>query len=216
MIAACERAGRNSQDVRLIAVSKTKPLQDVLAARELGQLEFGENRVQEALRKIEASTDHPDLRWHLIGPLQKNKAKHCIDRFHRIHTVATIALAETLQHRLEMADSTQKILIQLNLSGEETKAGLDEAASADLLTALKPLDRLDPVGLMTIPPPVSAPEQARTGFRALREARDRLTDRSGLPLAELSMGMSGDFEIAIEEGATWIRVGSSIFGNRVN
>lgn len=167
--------------------------------------------------KIEAAVaDSPDLRWHLIGPLQKNKAKHCIDRFHRIHTVASIALAETLQHRLEMADSTQKILIQLNLSGEATKAGLDEPGAGELLTALKPLDRLDPVGLMTIPPPVSEPEQARAGFRALREARDRLAERSGLPLEEISMGMSGDFEIAIEEGATWIRVGSSIFGNRVD
>jgi pyridoxal phosphate enzyme (YggS family) len=201
----------------LIAVSKTKPLEDVRLARIAGQLDFGENRVQEALAKIETSVaDSPDLRWHLIGPLQKNKAKHCIDRFHRIHTVASIALAETLQHRLEMADSTQKILIQLNLSGEETKAGLDEAGAAALLAALKPLDRLDPVGLMTIPPPVREPEQARPGFRALREVRDRLAVRSGLPLEELSMGMSGDFEVAIEEGATWIRVGTSIFGNRVN
>jgi len=209
---ACSRAGRDSESARLIAVSKTFPAERVHQLLACGQRHFGENRVQEALAKIEAVGPGPA--WHLIGTLQRNKARHAVGAFDLIHGVDEIKLATELDRRAAASGMSQAILVQLNLSAETTKSGVAEDALWPLLDAIAGLKNLDIRGLMTIPPPAEQAEDARRWFSRLRELRDEASRRTGLGLPELSMGMTDDFEVAVEEGATLVRVGRAIFGER--
>ena len=210
--AACARAGRDPGSVRLIAVSKTVPVVGVAEALAAGQTLFGENRVQEALAKMAEAG--PEATWHLIGHLQKNKARHVTGAFELIHGLDDAELAIELDRRAAARSMTQPVLVQANLSGEATKRGSDEDGLMPLLTAVAGLPHLDLRGLMIIPPPVDDPELSRPWFRRLRELRERAASLLARPLPELSMGMTDDFEIAIEEGATLVRVGRAIFGER--
>jgi len=211
--AACARAHRDPGSVRLVAVTKTVPAALVAEAMAAGQQLFGENRVQEALPKI--ATTGPGATWHLIGHLQKNKARLAAGAFALIHGVDDRELAGELDRRAAARSTTQPVLVQANLSGESTKRGADEEGLMPLLAAVAGLHHLDLRGLMIIPPPVVDPELSRPWFCRLRELRDRAASRLMRPLPELSMGMSDDFEVAIEEGATLVRVGRAIFGERV-
>jgi len=210
--AACARAGRDPGSVRLIAVSKTVPVAGVSEALAAGQTLFGENRVQEALAKMAEAG--PEATWHLIGHLQKNKARHVTGAFELIHGLDDAELAIELDRRAAARSMTQPVLVQANLSGEATKRGSDEDGLMPLLTAVAGLPQLDLRGLMIIPPPVDDPELSRPWFRRLNELRDRAASILGRPLPELSMGMTDDFEVAIEEGATLVRIGRAIFGER--
>jgi len=217
MAAACERCGRAPGSVRLVAVSKLHPASDIAALAACGQREFAESYAQEALAKQDELVGQ-DILWHFVGGLQTKKAKLVIGRFALVHSVDSEKLARELAKRAVEARILQSVLIELNLGEEEQKAGVDEAdlpALAELVASLK--DRgcgLDLRGLMCLPPMFDAPEEARPYFAHLRELRDELSASLGIPLPELSMGMTGDFEAAIEEGATIVRVGTSIFGPR--
>ena len=210
--AACARARRNPGEVRLVAVSKTVPAERVREVLACGQAVFGENRVQEALAKI------PEVgagaTWHLVGHLQRNKARHAVGAFELIHSVDDLELAEEIDRRAAARGIVQAVLVQLNLSGEATKSGAEASAAVELVAGMKAMPHLDVRGLMTIPPPEEDPEASRPWFRALRELRDRAAEAVGSPLPELSMGMTGDFEVAVEEGATLVRIGTAIFGSR--
>lgn len=210
--AACARARRDPASVRLVAVSKTMPIESVREAIAAGQTLFGENRVQEALPKQEAAG--PGARWHLIGHLQKNKARHAVGAFELIHSVDDAELAAELDRRASARGIVQAVLVQANLAGEATKSGAAEEEILPLIDAVADLRSLDLRGLMIIPPPVEDPELSRPWFRRLRTMRERAAERVGRPLPELSMGMTDDFEVAIEEGATLVRVGRAIFGDR--
>jgi pyridoxal phosphate enzyme (YggS family) len=203
---AAERAGRRPDDVLLVAVSKTVEAERVRAAVAAGITALGENRVQEARAKI-AEIGRP-VAWHLIGHLQTNKARDAVELFDVIHSVDRIELARELDRRAHARDRVVKVLLQVNAGGEATKGGVAPEAVAETLEALVPLRNLAVRGLMTIPPEVERAEEARGWFQALR----KLAERHALP--ELSMGMSGDFEVAVEEGATMVRVGTAIFGPR--
>lgn len=210
--AACARARRDPVSVRLVAVTKTAPLAAVREAIAAGQGLFGENRVQEALPKIlEAG---PAAAWHLVGHLQKNKARLAVGAFELIHGVDDRELARELDRRASTAATVQPVLVQANLAGEPTKHGSPEEGLMPLLEVVAGLAHLDLRGLMIIPPPVDDPDQSRPWFRRLRALRDRAALHLGRPLPELSMGMTDDFEVAIEEGATLVRVGRAIFGER--
>lgn len=203
---AAERAGRRPDDVLLVAVSKTVEAERVRAAVAAGITALGENRVQEARAKI-AEIGRP-VAWHLIGHLQTNKARDAVELFDVIHSVDRIELARELDRRAHARGRVVKVLLQVNVGGEATKGGVAPEAVAETLEALAPLRNLAVRGLMTIPPEVERAEEARGWFQALR----KLAERHALP--ELSMGMSGDFEVAVEEGATMVRVGTAIFGPR--
>jgi pyridoxal phosphate enzyme (YggS family) len=208
--AACEKSGRRRSDVKLIAVSKTKPVEAVVEAAGAGQILFGENRVQEAQNKIPLCPGN--LQWHLIGHLQSNKARIAASGlFRMIHSVDSERLIRLLD---EYAAVPLPVLIQVNVSGEGSKEGCPPQDAAALIEAANQCGKVEVHGLMTIPPFTPDPEKARLHFSNLRKLRDRLQQETGTPLPELSMGMSHDFEIAIEEGATFIRVGSDIFGER--
>ncbi len=207
---ACEKAGRSRDSVKLVAVSKRKPAEAVLEAAEAGQILFGENRVQEAQTKIPMCP--PNLHWHLIGHLQSNKAKIAASGlFRMIHSVDSEKLLRALD---EHAATPLPILIQVNISGEGSKSGCSPDEAAALIDAANACSQVEVHGLMTIPPFTPDPEKARGVFSNLRKLRDELQETTGTPLPELSMGMSHDFEIAIQEGATFIRVGTDIFGRR--
>ena len=209
--AACERAGRARDEVQLVAVSKRKPAEAVIEAAEAGQILFGENRVQEAQGKI--PTCPQNLHWHLIGHLQSNKAKVAASGlFRMIHSVDSLKLLRALD---EHAATPLPILIQVNVSGEGSKSGCVPEEAAALIDAANGCSQVEVHGLMTLPPFTPDPEKARTHFSTLRKLRDELQESTGTPLPELSMGMSNDFEIAIEEGATYIRIGTDIFGGRL-
>jgi len=210
--AACVRASRPHDDVRLVAVSKTVPVERIRALLDCGHELLGENRVQEAMDKMDQLGSAG--RFHLIGHLQRNKARHAVGRFELIHGVDGLKLAVELDRRAAAAAIRQAVLIQVKLGGEESKSGVTEDGLLRLLDDLAALPHVDVRGLMTIPPPADDPERTRRWFAMLRELRSVAANRSGLALPELSMGMSGDFEIAIEEGATLVRVGRSIFGER--
>jgi pyridoxal phosphate enzyme (YggS family) len=209
---ACARARRDPGAVRLVAVSKTVPFDVVREAIAAGQHLFGENRVQEALPKIDEAG--PAVRWHLVGHLQKNKARHAVGKFELIHGVDDLELALELDRRAAASSTTQPVLVQANLADETSKHGEGEEGLLPLVAAVASLSHLDLRGLMIIPPPAEDPERARPWFRRLRELRDAAAARAGRPLPELSMGMTDDFEVAIEEGATLLRVGRAIFGER--
>jgi hypothetical protein len=211
--AAADTAGRDPSDVTLIAVAKTFPAELVALAVAAGATDIGENRVQEAIAKRPAV---PPATWHLIGPLQRNKAAAALETFDVIHTVDRDEIAERLQLLLERdwPGRRQRVLMEVNAGREPQKAGVLPEDAPALATTILALDRLELLGLMAIPPFGDDPEASRPHFRALRELRDRLADRLGHPLPQLSMGMSLDFEVAVAEGATMVRVGTAIFGER--
>ncbi len=210
--AACARAGRAPDAVRLLAVSKTYGPDAVRAAAAAGQRWFGENRVQEAAAKIPECPGN--LAWHLIGHLQSNKAALAARLFDWVHSVDSAKLLETLDRHAAEAGRTLRALVQVNVSGERSKSGLAPAAVPDVLALAPRLRNVQIAGLMTIPPLAADPETARPFFRKLRELRGEWAAATGLDLAELSMGMTHDLEVAIEEGATVVRVGTGIFGAR--
>jgi len=205
--AACARAGRPRHDVGLIAVSKTFPVSDIVAAQAAGQVDFGENRGQDLRDKAAVITD---VRWHYIGALQVNKAKYVAPVAYRVHALESLEQAEALARR---APARLQALLAVNVGEEPQKSGVFPAEALDLARALTAQGAVDLVGLMCIPPATETPEQAAPYFATLAQlaAEGR---RVGLPLVELSMGMSADYEVAIAHGATWVRVGSALFGGR--
>jgi pyridoxal phosphate enzyme (YggS family) len=210
--AAARRAGRDPKEVRLVAVSKTVDQERIQQALAAGQDIFGENYLQEARDKIAAIGSQ--VSWHLVGHLQTKKAKAAVELFDLIHAVDRLKLARALDAAAATLGKIQDVLIQVNQAGEDTKSGVAPEAAADLLKEVAQLSHLRVRGLMTMPPWFTDPEAVRPYFKALRELRDRLRDLTSLPLTELSMGMSGDFVVAVEEGATLVRVGTAIFGHR--
>jgi len=218
---AAARSGRSEGDVTLIGVSKTVTAEKVIEAANAGITVFGENRVQEARDKIALAGG--DLEWHMIGRLQKNKAKYVPGLFSMVHSVDSCDLASSLNLAMEKAilinpemKRSLDILVQVNVSGEASKGGTSEAGIVQLIQEVSRLPYLRIRGLMTIPPAADSGEFSRRYFRELRELRDRIAMLNivNVEMKELSMGMSGDYEVAIEEGATMVRVGSSIFGHR--
>jgi PLP dependent protein len=211
---AAARAGRDTRDVTLIAVSKTHPVEAVLEAVAAGVTDFGENRVQEAMTKI-PFVANADVRWHLIGHLQSNKAKPAAEHFACVQSVDSAALAARLNRLAGEAGRTLSILLQVKLGDEESKSGMEETDLVNVFREARDMPHLSVAGLMAIPPFLENPEDVRPFFRRLREWRDAINERfPETPLNELSMGMSHDFEVAIEEGATMVRVGTALFGNR--
>ena len=209
---ACERSGRQPDSVRLMAVSKNQSPELVAQAASAGLTLFGENRIQEAKVKIAQSPSQ--LEWHFIGHLQSNKSRDAVSLFHVVQGVDSLALAEELQKQAIKQARSLPILLEVNVAGESSKFGWNPDRLLAELLQLNALPRLVVQGLMTIAPYAVDPEQVRPIFRRLRELRDRCTDLLGAPLPVLSMGMSGDLEVAIEEGATLVRVGTALFGER--
>ncbi|RJQ22425.1 MAG: YggS family pyridoxal phosphate-dependent enzyme [Nitrospiraceae bacterium] len=218
------RAKRTPQDIKLVAVTKTIELPEIIEAVKAGVTILGENRVQEAQKKItdyELRVPRPNaeggtlgvVEWHLIGNLQKNKAKAAVRLFDLIHSVDSVSLAEEINRQSQKAGKRQRVLIQVKLSYEATKHGVAENELMTLLERIKEMDGLKPEGLMTIPPFFEDPEAARPFFIRLRKIREKALAK-GITLPELSMGMSNDFEVAIEEGSTMVRIGTAIFGER--
>ncbi len=213
---ACLRSGREEKDVTLICVSKTKPVADILTAYECGERNFGENKVQEMTDKYQELPK--DIRWHFIGHLQRNKVKYIIDKAHLIHSVDSFRLAEQIEAEGAKHDVLANILIQVNISREETKFGLDTTEVIDMIKAISDgLPHIRIKGLMTIAPYTEEPEENRIYFRQLRELSEEIAglNLNHVEMRELSMGMTGDYMTAIEEGATLVRVGTGIFGNRI-
>jgi pyridoxal phosphate enzyme (YggS family) len=207
------RAGRAVEDITLVAVSKTFPPEAIRSTFELGLRQFGENRVQEWESKRAAVADL-DATWHLIGHLQSNKARRAASLFNRVDSVDSLALAQKLDAAAASEAKRLQVLIEVHQGGEETKSGVPEADLPALAENIVQLQNLELLGLMTIPPYFDKPEQVRPYFQKLRTLRDQVCLQIGMPLNALSMGMSHDFEIAIEEGATEIRVGTALFGER--
>jgi pyridoxal phosphate enzyme (YggS family) len=205
--AACARARRAPDEVRLVAVSKFHSTDAIREAYAAGQRDFGENYAQELADKARALVDLPDLRFHFIGALQRNKAKLLVEHAHAVETVASESMARALSERAGAAQRTLQVMIQVNVAGEAQKSGVSASAARALIAQVRALPALALRGLMVIPP-VDDPERARACYRGLRE----LATEHGLP--ELSMGMSDDLELAIEEGSTSVRVGTAIFGPR--
>ena len=208
---AAQKAGRDPKEIKLVAVSKTVEVDRIKEAIEAGVSILGENYVQEAQEKIEALGK--SVSWHFIGHLQSNKAKYAVRLFDVIHSIDSIPLAEELNRRAEQPDRVIRVMIEVNLSKEATKFGTDEERVLNLARRIQNLGHLSLEGLMTMPPYFDSPEMSRPYYVALRELKDRMI-KDGIPLKELSMGMSNDFEIAVEEGATYVRVGTAIFGPR--
>ncbi len=216
--AAARRAGRRADDVVLMGVSKTFPAEAILEAHAAGIRVFGENRVQEFADKSALLKGLPNAEWHLIGHLQSNKANRATELFHAIDSVDSLKLAERLNTAAAAHGRKLRVLIEINIGGEEAKAGLhpDAPEFNQILQAAPRLDYLEIEGFMTVPPFAENPEEARPYFRKLRELRDATAARRlpNVNMNVLSMGMSHDFEIAIEEGSTCVRVGTAIFGQR--
>jgi PLP dependent protein len=210
--AACGRVGRDPASVRVMAVSKTQSPEAVRDVAALGIETFGENKVQEARLKIPQCPSR--LHWHLIGHLQSNKARLAVQLFEMIHAVDSLRLLQILDRAAEEEGRTIPVCLEVNVSGERSKFGMPPGQVLEVLQEANRLFKVKVIGLMTIPPVAEDPAEARPFFRALRELRDQVQGRSGVSLPELSMGMSHDFEIAIEEGSTWIRVGTLLFGPR--
>jgi pyridoxal phosphate enzyme (YggS family) len=211
---AARTAGRDPADIRLVAVTKTVGLEGLKEAVAAGQTLFGENYVQEARGKI--ASLGPGLTWHFIGHLQSNKAKAAVELFDLIHSVDRASLAQALEQAAARRDKIQNILLQVNLAGEASKSGTAPENAQDLLSEIRKMPHLRVLGLMTMPPWFDDPARVRPYFRALRELRDRLRGLQLVEgsLSELSMGMTGDFEVAVAEGATLVRIGTAIFGQR--
>ncbi len=212
---ACERCGRDPRSVRLVAVSKTMPAERVRRAVEAGVRILGENYVQEARDKYEQLADL-SVSWHFIGHLQTNKAKYVVRMFDLVHSVDSLKLARELDRQAGRRERVLPVLIQVNISREESKSGIAAEQIEPLVREVAVLEHLSLQGLMTMPPFFDQPERARPYFKKLAELARRIDSLNipGVSMAELSMGMSGDFEVAIEEGATLVRVGTAIFGAR--
>jgi pyridoxal phosphate enzyme (YggS family) len=210
VVAAVTRSGRPSGSCRLVLASKTQPAEAVAAAYRAGARDFGENYVQEAIAKRAVLGDLPGVKWHLIGHLQSNKARVALETFDLIQTLDSAKLASTI-HRLRPSPP-MPTLIEVNLGGEASKSGVPPDAVEALIAEVRA--KVEITGLMTIPPPGDSLEASRRYFAALRGLRDRLASSTGLTLSELSMGMTEDYAIAIEEGATIVRVGRAVFGER--
>lgn len=211
--AAAERVGRAADSITLLAVSKTFPVSDIMQAYADGQRIFGENRLQEAMEKMPRMPQ--DCEWHLIGPLQRNKVRKALEQgFALIQAVDSLKLASAISRIAGELGRTARILLEVNIDGEASKHGFTAAQLEETWDALTALPNLEIRGLMCIPAPVADPRDARPAFAALRQLAERLRERGPLPLPELSMGMSHDFAVAVEEGATIVRVGSAIFGKR--
>ncbi len=208
---AARKVGREPDNITLVAVSKTYPAQAVARAYEHGLRVFGESRVQEAVGKIPSLPS--DAEWHFIGHLQRNKVRAALPLFHLIHSVDTLSLAVAIDRIAGELGLRQRILLEVNISGERSKHGFPADVLPREMEQILALPNLDIRGLMTMAPYDEEAEAARPVFAGLRELRDRLKETSGLALPELSMGMSGDFQTAIEEGATMVRIGSALFGS---
>ena len=207
---AADVAGRDPSDVTIVAVTKTVGIEDIRLALEAGIADFGENRVQEFLGKWGL---FPTARWHFIGTLQTNKVKDVVGRAHLIHSVDSLRLLEEIERRSAAIDVVQPVLLQVNVSGESSKHGMEPHDLGEALEQAASMDHVRVRGLMTMAP-LGRPEDARWVFRELRELRDSLSSTvpDGVELDELSMGMSGDFRVAVEEGSTMVRVGRALFG----
>ncbi len=214
---AAGRAGRDTSSIRLIAISKTFSVDYVRALADEGQVDFGENKVQEALQKMDRTSDL-HLRWHLVGHLQSNKARKAAERFDVVHSIDAADLVTRLDQTAAASLRRLELLVQVDLTGESTKHGVQEQELTSILDVARACRSARVVGLMLLPPAVGEPEAARPFFRALKGIRDRLLAQGveGSMLNELSMGMSHDFEVAVEEGATFVRVGTAIFGSRIH
>lgn len=213
--AACERSGRKESDVTLIAVSKTKPLEMLKEAYAAGARDFGENKVQELLDKIPAMPE--DIRWHMIGHLQRNKVKYIIDKVYLIHSVDSLRLAEEISKEALKHGLTANILVEVNMAHEESKFGVAPEEAMKLVTEIASLPGICVKGLMTIAPYVEDPEENREYFKKLKQLSVDITQKNNdnRDVGEiLSMGMTGDYTVAVEEGATCVRVGTGIFGER--
>lgn len=210
---ACSRVGRNPKEVLLLAASKTRSPEEIRGAFEAGIKLFGENWVQEAREKIPLLSDLP-IEWHMIGHLQKNKVKYAVKLFDVIESLDSKVLADELKKRLSNVNQEMKVFIEVKLSPEKTKHGCPEKEVVELAEHVLKLKHLELEGLMTVPPYIEDTEEVRPYFRKLREIRDNLENTVGIKLPHLSMGMSHDFEVAVEEGATIVRIGTAIFGPR--
>jgi PLP dependent protein len=210
---ALEKSASPQREITIVAASKKQPLEKIRILAGMGQLHFGENYVQEALSRIEILGDQ-GITWHFIGGLQTNKARHAAGKFALIHSVDSLKLARELNKRASGLDMVQPVLIQVNLAGESQKFGIPEKDLHDLSRAVLELDNLKLEGLMTMPPFFDDPEKSRPFFAGLQRLRQGLEKNLGVNLPHLSMGMSGDYEAAVEEGATIIRVGTCLFGPR--
>jgi hypothetical protein len=210
--AACERAGRDPASVTLLGVTKGQPPEAVNEAGKLGLAFFGENKIQEAKAKIPLCSGK--LRWHFIGHLQTNKCRDAVELFEMIQSVDSLHLAQEISKRAEQAGKTMPILLEVNLAGEASKFGYRPDKLEAELNQINALPRLEIHGLMTVPPWTANAENVRPVFRQLRELKENAERVLGAPLPHLSMGMSGDFEVAIEEGATIVRIGTALFGAR--
>ena len=211
---ACDRSGRDTSDVTLIAVSKTKPVEMLREAYDAGCRDFGENKVQEIMDKYDKLPD--DIRWHMIGHLQTNKVKYIIDKVYMIHSVDTVKLADTISKEAVKHGVTMKILLEVNVADEESKFGTSVEGIRDLWAYASSLPGIEVCGLMTVAPYTDDPETNRQYFVVLHDfavdiSREKMDNNIGV---QLSMGMTGDYEVAVEEGATYIRVGTGIFGER--
>lgn len=211
--AAARRAGRDPSSVRLLAATKGVPPERVREIVGLGVTDLGENRVQEAETKIGA-VDRNGVQWHLIGPLQRNKAGRAVELFDQVHSVDRAELARALSKRAAAAGRVLPVLALVNVAEEASKFGVAPDGVEALLATIQELPAIEPRGLMTVGPRVERPEEARRTFARLRELRGRARAATGLSLDELSMGMSDDFEVAVEEGATMVRLGTALFGPR--
>jgi len=210
--AACDRCDREPNSVTLLAVTKSQPPETVRAAAELGLNLFGENKIQEAKAKIPLGPGK--VRWHFIGHLQSNKCREAVELFGMIQSVDRLALAQEINKRCETAAKKMPVLLEVNVAGEASKFGYPPERLLAEVKEINFLTRLEVQGLMTVPPWSAEPEKARPHFRRLRELKRECEQVLGAPLPHLSMGMSGDFEIAIEEGATIVRIGTALFGPR--
>lgn len=211
---ACKRAGRTSEDVTLIAVSKTKPVSMLLAAYEQGCRHFGENKVQELVDKYEQLPK--DIKWHMIGHLQRNKVKYIVDKAYLIHGVDSLRLAEEISKEAAKKKVTAHILVEINIAKEDTKFGADKEDALHLVSEIAKLPSVKIEGLMTIAPFVENPEKNRQYFADLKQLSVDIMRKNidNVNMSVLSMGMTGDYEVAVEEGATYVRVGTGIFGER--
>lgn len=211
---ACEKAGRDRREVTLIAVSKTNPAEAVQEAFDAGQRDFGENKAQEMVAKKEACPQ--EIRWHFIGNLQKNKVKYVVGNAVMIHSVSSVSLAEEIERIAAKKNVIVPVLAEVNIADESTKHGIGREDAIALVRVMGILPHLSVKGLMCIAPPVEDPEENRGYFRAMRDLKDEINalNLPGVSLSELSMGMSGDYSVAVEEGATLIRVGTALFGAR--
>ncbi len=211
---ACERSGRKRDEVTLIAVSKTKPIEDLKEAYDCGARFFGENKVQEITEKYPQMPQ--DVKWHMIGHLQRNKVKYIVDKVAMIHSVDSLRLAQAIQSEAAKHQLVVPILIEVNMAGEESKFGVSKEEALPLIQQISALENVHIEGLMTIAPYVDDPEENRWVFQEMKKLSIDIREKNidNVDMYVLSMGMTGDYEVAIEEGATMVRVGTGIFGSR--